>query len=263
MFVSKKCVIQGVVQGVGFRPFVFGLAHRLGVKGRVFNGDEGVVIECQTSSDTFERFVTLIKKELPSLGRIDTFEIFDGVFECGGEDFFIDETSHQSAPTLMIPPDVGLCPECKKEMLDPSNRRYGYPFINCTACGPRYSIIHALPYDRPSTSMDKFEMCPLCDEEYHDPTNRRYHAQPNACSACGPKLSLQSPKGEKLLEGEGVIDDVVERLKKGHIGAIKGVGGFHLVCVATNESIEILRKRKNRPKKPFAVMVKNSDDAKK
>lgn len=255
-------MIKGVVQGVGFRPFVFGVAQRLGVRGRVFNGDEGVIIECCSSEEIFEKFVSLIKNDLPVLGRIDTFEIFDGVFECGGDDFFIDETSHQSAPTLMIPPDVAVCPECKKELLEPTNRRYGYPFINCTACGPRYSIIHTLPYDRPSTSMDKFVMCPLCDEEYHDPSNRRYHAQPNACPACGPKLFLKSSSGMIISDGVGVVDSVVERLQKGEIGAIKGVGGFHLVCMATNESVEALRKRKNRPKKPFAVMVENIDEAK-
>ena len=254
---THKLTIQGTVQGVGFRPFIYTLAHRYQLVGSVANGSKGVEIFVNT--DAIEQFVDAIRDELPPLAEIETIDIQEVEF-VEFEDFQIIESRDNGEIRANIPPDISICKECETELFDPNNRRYGYPFITCTHCGVRYSIIHDLPYDRVHTSMRDFEMCSECEAEYHDPLDRRYHAQPIGCFDCGPKLSLQNSLGETLVAS---IEKIVELILDGNILAIKGVGGYHLVCDATNPiAVEKLRKRKTRPTKPFAVMVRDIDMAK-
>jgi len=252
---TYKITITGTVQGVGFRPFIYALAKRYLVTGTVSNNAKGVEILLSTDTLTLNQFLTAIEYETPPLAAIDTIEheklpyqVFDN--------FQIIETQEAGEVSVNIPPDVSICSECEKELFDPSNRRYGYPFITCTHCGVRYSIIYDLPYDRVNTSMKFFDMCDTCKEEYSNPLDRRYHAQPIGCHDCGPKLKLMDSVGRGVLSP--TIDNVVNLLKEGNIVAIKGVGGYHLMCDATNEeAVQKLRDRKQRPTKPFAIMVRD------
>jgi len=259
---TYKVHIEGTVQGVGFRPFIYALAQRYLVTGTVSNNSKGVEILLNTDSLTFKQFLTAIEYETPPLAFINHIE-HEKLFYQPFDDFQIIETQEAGEVTVNIPSDVSICSECEKELFDPSNRRYGYPFITCTNCGVRYSIIYDLPYDRVHTSMKFFKMCKACEEEYTNPLDRRYHAQPIGCWECGPKLSLFDNIGVSLVANqENMIKKVAQLLLKGKILAVKGVGGYHLVCDATNEEVvQKLRERKKRPTKPFAVMVRDMDMA--
>jgi hydrogenase maturation protein HypF len=246
--------ITGVVQGVGFRPFVYGLAGRLGLAGWVCNTSAGVDIEVDGSSNALEAFRRALSEEAPPLARIDRIEVDDK--QPAG--FTVFEILHsQSIPGAFQPvsPDVSICPDCLRELFDPNDRRYRYPFINCTNCGPRFTIIEAMPYDRPNTTMAPFEMCPDCAAEYQDPADRRYHAQPVACPVCGPQIWLERD-GQRLAEREDALQETRAMLRQGKIVAIKGIGGFHLACDASNAAaVNELRRRKLRVDKPFGLMA--------
>ena len=252
--------IEGTVQGVGFRPFVYSLAKRYGLQGSVANNSDGVEIFVNATSKKLDRFVLDLQLEVPMLASIDSISKTK-VETRKFKDFHILASSSQGDRSAKIPPDISICQECEQELFDPSNRRYLYPFISCTHCGVRYSIIYDLPYDRKNTSMKFFKMCKKCETEYADPADRRYHAQPIGCWECGPALELK--KNDKVIAEESrVVDRAAKLLKEGNILAIKGVGGYHLVCDATNEdTVKKLRKRKKRPAKPFAVMVKDMEMA--
>jgi hydrogenase maturation protein HypF len=252
---SATIHITGIVQGVGFRPFVYGLAARFGLNGWVRNTSAGVDIEVDGTADALESFIHALKNELPPLARIDTFEVKFGPSR-GEAGFRIIQSEAVAGAFQPISPDVSICPDCLKELFDPTNRRYRYPFINCTNCGPRFTIITDIPYDRPNTTMSSFEMCPDCASEYADPLDRRFHAQPVACPVCGPQVWLEDSDGCRLTEREDAILAAQKLLSNGKILAIKGLGGFHLACDATNtESVAELRRRKLRVEKPFALMM--------
>ncbi len=250
---TYKITIKGTVQGVGFRPFIYQLAMRFELKGTVLNDSQGVTIIITCSSEVCEEFLKKIEEELPPLAVIDeqsSIQIEKQFFS----DFSIVKTKEKGEVAVNIPSDVSICKACETELFDPSNRRFGYPFTTCTNCGVRYSIIYDLPYDRVNTSMKFFKMCKSCEEEYTNPMDRRYHAQPIGCWDCGTSLELVGLD----TPASSVVDRAVELIKQGNILAIKGVGGYHLVCDATNKkAIKNLRARKKRPSKPFAVMVKD------
>ncbi len=255
--ITQKICVSGIVQGVGFRPFVATLARSLSLRGYVYNNPSGVVICIEGLREDLDRFSQALLTNHPPLASIDHCERED-IPSCDLPDpFEIIISDHHGDVALAIPADVALCDACREEMRDATNRRYRYPFINCTYCGPRYTIIQALPYDRPLTSMATFPMCPSCDAEYHDVTNRRYHAQPVACPSCGPTLALCDALGRLIVrDNEQALHGCIAALKEGKIVAMKGVGGFHLVCLATHHgAVELLRQRKRRPRKPLAVMV--------
>ena len=262
MINSYRIFISGTVQGVGFRPFIYALAQRYLLTGTVSNNSNGVEIHLNTDTLTFKQFLTAVEYEYPPLSSIDHI-VYEEMEYQTFNDFQIIETQHKGDVTVNIPPDVSICTECERELFDPSNRRYGYPFITCTHCGVRYSIIYDLPYDRISTSMKFFEMCKVCEAEYTNPLDRRYHAQPIGCWDCGPTLSLWDRNEELEVRNEELVDIASQLLLDGEILAIKGVGGYHLMCDATNEeAVKKLRERKHRPSKPFAVMVKDIEMAK-
>ena len=252
--------VKGVVQGVGFRPFVYNLAKNLNLKGFVTNTSKGVTIEVE--GEKVSEFIEKLKNEPPPLAKIysiDTKELPLNNYK----DFEIIESIDDVGFTH-VSEDVSICEDCLRELFDPSDRRYLYPFINCTNCGPRYTITLKVPYDRPNTTMAEFKMCPECMKEYKDPSNRRFHAQPNACPICGPKVTLlvKTDKGAKEIENP--VKEAIRLIKEGKILAIRGLGGFHLCCDAKNpESIENLRKRKKRSNKPFAVMSPNIESIEK
>ncbi|MAD42900.1 MAG: carbamoyltransferase HypF [Arcobacter sp.] len=251
---TYKINITGTVQGVGFRPFIYTLAQRYLLTGTVSNNSSGVEIIINSDVLTLKQFLIAIEYEYPLLAKIDTIEHKEIEYKTF-DSFEIIKTQSKGNVVVNIPPDVSICKECEKELLDPKNRRYGYPFINCTHCGVRYSIIYNLPYDRKQTSMKTFKMCKTCELEYNNPLDRRYHAQPIGCYDCGPKLKLMDNLG-KLINTKNEVDKTVKLLQEGKILALKGVGGYHLICDASNEnSIQELRTRKKRETKPFAVMV--------
>lgn len=255
-------LVKGIVQGVGFRPFVYTLAKRYSLNGFVYNGGEGVTIEVEGSSLDIESFFYALQNETPPLARIDTLERLH--VECKDEEAFIIKASDTTHIETMLSSDIATCKHCLDEMQDPNDRRYNYPFINCTDCGPRYSIIKQLPYDRVYTSMADFEMCEECRAEYENPLSRRFHAQPISCYKCGPTLYMLNTQGEKIATDEEAMEEIVSLIKGGSTVAIKGLGGFHLVCDASNESaVQTLRINKNRPSKPLAVMFKDMDAIKK
>ena len=257
---SYKIEIFGAVQGVGFRPFVYRICTDLGLFGEVFNDGEGVKIFINGSNLHLKELEKKLKYELPPLARIDKIKIYE-IPQRIYNDFKI-VSSQNSQKFNPILPDFAICDDCRREFYDPQNKRYKYPFINCTNCGPRLSIIAKLPYDRANTTMAKFKMCEFCESEYKNPLNRRYHAEPTACAKCGPKLFLKNASGEILEQGENAVKNLCEIIKQGSIVAVKGLGGFHIMCDATNErAVECLRIRKNRPDKPFAVMCKDSQMA--
>ncbi|MDI6728562.1 MAG: carbamoyltransferase HypF [Thermodesulfovibrionales bacterium] len=244
--------IKGIVQGVGFRPFIYNLAKGLNLKGYVKNTSDGVIIEAE--GESLNEFLQSIQNKCPPIARIDSIKT-DELPLNGYEDFIIIESIDTGRFTL-ISPDISICDDCLKELLDPSDRRYLYPFINCTNCGPRYSITQRVPYDRPNTTMSVFDMCPQCLLEYNDPINRRFHAQPNACHECGPKLQFQISNFKfQIDETSNPIEAAIELLKQGAIIAIKGLGGFHLCCNAENDdAVKRLREKKRLSNKPFALM---------
>lgn len=247
--------INGIVQGVGFRPFIYNLAIKYNLGGFVRNDSHGVEIDVQGENDSLNSFIRHIKVNPPPLAKIYEF-FYNEQNPHTVRGFQIIESNSDIFNTTSISPDISICLDCLKELSDPDNRRFRYPFINCTNCGPRYSIIDNVPYDRPFTSMKIFPMCPECEKEYHDPTNRRFHAQPNACSACGPQVRLLDRDG-KLLDIDP-IKHTINLLLEGAIVAVKGLGGFHLLCDAdNNESVTHLRERKHREAKPLAVMAKD------
>lgn len=246
--------VHGAVQGVGFRPFVYRLAHELDLTGWVLNSAQGVFIEVEGPRTTLDGFVTRLGAEQPPQSRIISIEStwLDTV---PYEQFEIRESRSGGVTTAFVLPDIATCDDCRREIFDPGDRRYRYPFTNCTNCGPRFSIIDALPYDRANTTMRQFEMCPACREEYENPLSRRFHAQPNACPACGPRLSLWDRDGTCLAQGSVALGLVVAVLRGGGTAAVKGIGGFHLVVDAANEAAVLrLRERKRREEKPFALM---------
>jgi hydrogenase maturation protein HypF len=246
--------IRGAVQGVGFRPFVYRLAREMKLRGWVSNSAQGVFIEAEGAKDILDRFLLRLEKETPPHAFIQSLE-FSFLDPVGFTTFEIRESDSSGPVGALVLPDIAACPECRKEIFDPSNRRYLYPFTNCTHCGPRFSIIEALPYDRANTSMKKFEMCPECRTEYENPADRRFHAQPNACPACGPTLELWNDEGEILANRSDALHLAAVAIRNGKIVALKGLGGFHLIVDARNdEAVRRLRERKHREEKPFALM---------
>lgn len=282
--------VTGRVQGVGFRPFLFGLAERLGVSGTVQNNMDGIRMEAEGTPQALEELLAAITREAPRLARVDTVRRAP-LPAAGRTGFRIAASSREGTSSLVIPVDAGLCPDCLAEMKNPADRRYRYPFITCTQCGPRYTIIRELPYDRPYTSMDRFPMCPACRAEYEDVRNRRHHAQPIACPECGPRLRLyameeavagrgaatlnpaaagalgggRSPGSDEALalaEADGAVSECIRLLRAGAIVAVKGIGGYHLACDATNSmAVARLRERKRRPTRPLAVMASDAEAA--
>ncbi len=252
--IRRKMLFRGRVQGVGFRPTVYNMAKKLGLAGVVLNSPEGVIVEVEGSEEQIEKFIKTIKTKQPPQAKIFRIESMQ-LPVIGYMSFRILPSAQSGKKTVLIPPDIGTCKDCEKELFNPKDRRFGYPFINCTHCGPRFSIIRDLPYDRAKTSMSAFQMCSLCEYEYSDPGNRRFHAEPNACDDCGPHLFLLDHNGKRIETLDPILK-AVQLLKEGKIVAVKGIGGYHIACDAANDqAIKELRKRKGRPDKPFAVMA--------
>jgi hydrogenase maturation protein HypF len=256
----RAITVEGIVQGVGFRPFVYALASRLGLRGFVKNQSGCVLIEVEGGRKDLDCFLRELLENAPPLARIDALS--SGQQAARGDDGFrIEASDYDSGSAIFISPDVATCKDCLAELFDPSDRHYRYPFLNCTNCGPRLTIIRGAPYDRSRTTLASFPMCPDCAAEYHDPGNRRFHAQPAACPACGPRLSVCQPNGEPIETSEPLAF-FVDRLRRGEIGVLKGLGGFHLACDAASERIvRELRRRKHRDEKPLAVMVPDLETA--
>jgi len=249
-----RVTIHGAVQGVGFRPFIYKLADSLSLTGWITNSSQGVTIEVEGAKTTLESFLDAVRTEKPPQSFIHSLETsyLDTV---GYASFEIRASEDVGRKTAIVLPDIATCAQCRQEVLDPDNRRYRYPFTNCTNCGPRFSIIQALPYDRPNTTMSMFPMCEECRSEYDDPTDRRFHAQPNACPRCGPHVELWNPEGKILTTHHQAITEAARAVDGGNIVAVKGIGGFHLVVDARNEhAVKRLRERKHREEKPLALM---------
>ena len=272
--------VTGIVQGVGMRPFVYREAMAHGICGWVLNAGDGVHIEAHAPGEALDEFVDALSEHAPAASRMEHVEVVDlapGNWDAANErDFRIVASQDQTAHTTLISPDIATCDDCLRELFDPADRRFHYPFINCTNCGPRFTIIRSLPYDRAATSMDRFPMCPTCAAEYADPLDRRFHAQPDACFDCGPHITWREADRGVMPDGadatpavgstreasDAIIERCVELLAGGGIVAIKGLGGFHLACDATNEqAVCELRRRKRRSNKPLAVMVRGLADA--
>jgi hydrogenase maturation protein HypF len=252
----RRLVVTGAVQGVGFRPYVYRLAVGLGLAGSVRNTAEGVVVEVQGPAAAVDEFSARFPAELPPLASIVSLETADIPSEPDAAAFLILESTAGEGHSVLISPDIATCPACLADMADPGNRRFAYPFTNCTDCGPRYTITRSIPYDRPVTSMACFPLCPECAAEYHDPMDRRFHAQPNACPKCGPRLWLADREGAHLAEGRDAVRRAAAELAAGRILAPKGLGGFHLACDATSDAaVDELRSRKRRKAKPLGLMV--------
>ena len=258
----QRILVQGIVQGVGFRPFVYGSALRCGLVGFVLNDSQGVTIEVEGSTSALSSFQQALREEAPPLARIDSI-VIEPVEPCHETTFVIAHSLAGSTRHALISPDTATCDDCLRELFDPADRRYGYPFINCTNCGPRFTIVQDVPYDRDKTTMSSFPMCLACLAEYEDPLNRRFHAQPNACPVCGPQVRFQDWRSTTPITAtDDPIVMAVQRLAAGAILAIKGIGGYHLACDALHtEAVQHLRQRKHREAKPFALMVPNLDTA--
>jgi hydrogenase maturation protein HypF len=254
--------VRGVVQGVGFRPWIYNLARRHGLAGFVLNSPRGVFIEVEGQPVAIETFLAAMHSEAPPLVRIAEIQRAEipPTGDCG---FAIRESDAAGSAFALVPPDICVCDDCLADTRDPANRRFDYPFTNCTNCGPRYSIILDVPYDRPTTTMAEFAMCPDCRREYQDPENRRFHAQPNACPVCGPQLILNVPgETSSPLSARQILTRVADLLREGRIVAWKGLGGYQLACDAMQPAaVEELRRRKRRSEKPFAIMVANPEFA--
>ncbi|NQV43213.1 MAG: carbamoyltransferase HypF [Candidatus Marinimicrobia bacterium] len=252
----RRLTINGIVQGVGFRPFIYSLAKDIGLVGSVYNSSDGVKVDIQGNSIQLDQFDARLRLEAPPLSTIISVQKED-IPALDDSDFTIIASHDNASVSTLISPDVALCDACKDELFDVKNRRYRYPFINCTNCGPRYTIIENIPYDRPFTSMKHFPLCEVCHGEYQDPSDRRFHAQPNACPECGPQVWLTDQKGKKI-ESVDPVSKTIELLVGGKILAIKGLGGFHLVVDASNsEAVAQLRLAKGRDEKPLALMVRD------
>jgi len=252
-------MVTGLVQGVGFRPFLHALAHELGLSGWATNTPDGVLAEVEGAPEPLADFVRRVRTDAPTLADVWTVTT-EAIAPIGGTGFEIRESSTGAGRTL-VSADVATCPDCVRDLTTPGNRRHRHPFVTCTNCGPRFTIVKALPYDRPSTTMAGFAMCPACAAEYVDPADRRFHAQPIACPACGPTLALDQP-GAARREGEDALAEAKRMLADGAVLAVKGLGGYHLACEASDASaVGLLRKRKQRGDKPFAVMVADADAA--
>ncbi|MEU0991385.1 carbamoyltransferase HypF [Streptomyces sp. NPDC005953] len=251
----RRVTVQGQVQGVGFRPFVFTLASELGLCGQVTNTGEGVLAEVEGPPEAVEAFCRRVAADAPALARVVSVR-HENVAATGAAGFTIAPSlASQRSGRSLIPPDTATCAQCLAELSDPADRRYRHPFITCTGCGPRFTIVTALPYDRPSTTMAGFPMCARCAREYRDPSDRRFHAQPISCHDCGPRLSLIAP-GASTLDGDAALVQARRLLAAGAVLAVKGIGGYHLACDAENiEAVRRLRRRKNRGDKPFALMT--------
>ncbi|MEA3453523.1 MAG: carbamoyltransferase HypF [Candidatus Caldatribacteriota bacterium] len=256
MKIRKNIIIKGIVQGVGFRPFIHKLVQNYNLSGWVLNSNQGVEMDIEGKTEEINSFASDIKKKLPPLAKIEKVEV-NQLPLIGYKGFSIKKSIVKEENSfVLVSPDISICEDCLQELFDPHNRRFRYPFINCTNCGPRFTIIKDIPYDRNKTTMNNFKMCSLCQGEYDDIEDRRYHAQPNACADCGPQVSLYQNKIK--LEGIDPIGKAAKLLKEGKIGAIKGLGGFHLACDATNnKAVARLRRLKNREAKPFAIMSFN------
>jgi hydrogenase maturation protein HypF len=254
-----KVIVRGAVQGVGFRPFVFRLAKNLNLQGWVSNSAQGVLIEIEGPRDLLNQFLLRLENEKPARARIQSLE-FSFLAAVGYAGFEIRPSKEEGEKSAFILPDIAPCADCLAEMFDEDNRRHRYPFTNCTNCGPRFSIIESLPYDRPNTSMKSFTMCAECQQEYDDPANRRFHAQPNACPQCGPQLQLWDARGKSLAHRNDALRQAAAAIRGGQILAIKAVGGFQLMVDARNEeAVRRLRDRKGREEKPFALMYPTLD----
>jgi hydrogenase maturation protein HypF len=251
--VRRRLEVHGIVQGVGFRPWVYQLAQRYRLCGYVLNSTAGVTVEVEGPAESLDQFEFELRSHPPPLAQIDDIQSTE-LAPAGYTDFRILESRGAADEFVLVPPDIATCPDCLREMHDPADRRYRYPFTNCTNCGPRYSIIRDIPYDRPNTTMAEFKQCPACLREYRDPADRRFHAEPNACPACGPSVELRDQQ-TTLSVGTAAIEEARALMASGAILGIKGLGGFHLACDATNHAaVERLRERKRRSAKPFALM---------
>ncbi len=249
-----RVCVHGVVQGVGFRPFVYACAAALGLSGSVRNDTSGAIVEVEGDPAEIDHFLAWLRDRPPPLAVIESIETHD-IPTVGGTGFTIADTSRSDGGRTLASPDVAMCADCAAEQRDPSNRRYRHAFVNCTNCGPRFTIISALPYDRASTTMASFAMCAECAREYADPADRRFHAQPVCCPNCGPALRYRDGDGG-MTDGEDALLRARRLLRDGGILAIKGIGGYHLACDADDEqAVAELRRRKRRGDKPFAVMV--------
>jgi hydrogenase maturation protein HypF len=258
-----KLQITGLVQGVGFRPFVYRLANDLNLRGYVLNNTTGVIIEVEGEKQKLDEFLTRIEKEKPDVSKIYSLQ-HTYLERIGYSGFEIKKSKETGDKRVSILPDIALCKECKEEIINPKDRRFLYLFTNCTNCGPRFTIIHSLPYDRKNTSMKDFRMCPNCEREYNLESDRRFHAQPNACHVCGPWISLYDNEGNFICAKDDALEKAVGLIRKGNILAVKGIGGYHLICDATNtEAVDRLRERKNREEKPMAVMFPHMESIKK
>jgi hydrogenase maturation protein HypF len=256
----RQIDVSGMVQGVGFRPYVYHLASLQSLAGNVRNTSEGVTIQLEGPAQAIDEFLERLPREVPPLARITAMQVHD--LPCNDDQsFHILESSEARPAHTLISPDIAVCADCLRELFDPANRRYLYPFINCTNCGPRFTILQRIPYDRPHTSMSRFQMCADCASEYGDPRDRRFHAQPNACWCCGPRLQLLDADSNEI-SIEEPLAEAISRLSRGKIVAIKGLGGFHLAVDATNPgAVRRLRDRKHRLEKPLAVMCPDADAA--
>ena len=253
--VRARVTVEGLVQGVGFRPFVHRLAHRYDLGGSVHNFLGGVVLEVEGEAPQVEAFLAALPRERPPIARLLRLSV-EHLTPTGERTFVILPSRESAGGAILISPDVATCPDCRRELFDPADRRYRYPFTNCTNCGPRFTIVRRVPYDRPHTTMAPFRMCPSCQAEYDHPDDRRYHAQPNACPVCGPQVTLVG-NGEEVA-GDEAVRRAIELLVGGQIVAIKGLGGFHLACDATSEAaVRRLRERKHREERPLAVMSRS------
>ncbi|GAC1380444.1 MAG: carbamoyltransferase HypF [Acidimicrobiales bacterium] len=261
MVSRERLRVTGTVQGVGFRPFVYQIATDLGLSGFVLNDSSGVVIEAEGTADALTELARRVAEEPPPLARV--VDVVREPIGCAGTSGFTIRASDAAGPpTAAVSVDTAACADCIREVDDPTDRRYGYPFTNCTNCGPRYTIVRSVPYDRSTTTMAPFVMCAQCDREYHDPSDRRFHAQPNACPRCGPRVMWRSTLDGGTAAGPEALSRAAEALGRGEIVAIKGVGGFHIAVDATsNSAVRELRRRKTRDHKPFAVMVSDIEYA--
>ena len=275
---ARSIHLTGIVQGVGYRPFVYNLASERGVRGWVINGADGVRIHAEGPRDAVESFTSAVRETAPPMARVERCDVAE-VDVCGFEAFTIERSLDDPDAMTLVSPDIATCPQCIEELLDTADRRYRYPFINCTNCGPRFTIIESIPYDRPATSMKSFPMCQECTAEYGDPADRRFHAQPDACFICGPRLYLTEAEGgagpwerdarrsdatvgSERERNDAIVGRTLEIIRSGGIVAIKGLGGYHLCCDATNEgAVQRLRDRKRRWGKPLAVMVRSLERA--
>jgi len=262
--IRKQIRVRGIVQGVGFRPFVYKLARELGLTGYVLNSSAGVTVEIEGADEGIQKFLDTLRHRPPPLAMIKEVTVAE-LNPLGETDFVIRQSHAEAGEFVLVSPDMATCDDCWRDFGDPKNRRFGYPFTNCTNCGPRYTIIQDIPYDRPMTTMSSFRMCALCQAEYEDPTNRRFHAQPNACPVCGPALAIAASGSAFPQDADynpagsaAIIGKARDLLREGKIVAVKGLGGFLLACDAQNDaSVKLLRARKRRSDKPFALMARD------